>query len=522
MAITVIGCIFCLMHLRPAALMLTVVVLIPYTIFFVSRDILVFRAMAINVFLVALTLIYILLTYYRDFASLVASQKALQDKQVETQGLSDENNRLANLDSLTDLPNRRRFFHELDAALAHASALEQSFAVAVLDLDGFKPVNDAYGHAVGDQVLVEVARRLRRQCEGRALVARLGGDEFGLVIGADISRAALLELGNEICAALQAPYVMHNVTAQLAGSIGFVRFPEAGQNAEQLFERADYALYYAKQHSRGTPVIFSSKHETEIRASSLIEQTLKHADLERELTLAFQPIVDVATHRVIGFEALARWHSPVLGTVPPDVFIKQAERSDMIQRLTGILLRKTLDEVRNWPASLNVSFNLSIRDLAGPETIARICEIVRASGVPPQRIEFEITETAVMRDFEPAQACLRMLKEFGAKITLDDFGTGYSSLSYVRRLPLDKIKIDRSFIAEIETDDTCASIVKTVLDLCRNLRLNCVVEGIETVEQLAILRRLGCTTAQGYLFAKPMPAQRIAPWLQPYLGALQH
>jgi diguanylate cyclase (GGDEF)-like protein len=513
MAITVIGCIFCLMHLRPAALALTIIVLVPYTLFFATRHVLVFDAMAANVFLVALALIVILFANYRDFANLIESQKALRAKQQETQRLSDDNDRLANLDSLTDLPNRRRFFRELDQALARATRTQRRLAVGVLDLDGFKPVNDAYGHAMGDQVLMEVGRRLRQRCGTTAFVARLGGDEFGILVESDLDPAALLEFGRNICALLQLPYVMPDVTAQLSGSIGFALYPDAGDSPAVLFERADYALYYAKQHSRGLPAIFSSRHETEIRETSLIEQTLRHADLMRELSLAFQPIVAVTGGRPIGFEALARWNSPTLGSIPPHVFIKLAERSELIRQLTDILLHKTLQQVHAWPEPLTVSFNLSTRDIATPEAIARIREIVAYSGIAPARIEFEITETAVMRDFEQAQHAMHALKDLGVKLALDDFGTGYSSLSYVRRLPLDKIKIDRSFIAEIETDATCANIVKSVIDLTRNLGLACVVEGVESEAQLEILGGLGCDVVQGFLFARPMAAGDIGDFL---------
>jgi len=513
MAITVIGCIFCLMHLRPAALALTIIVLVPYTAFFATRGVHVFDAMAANVFLVALALIVILFTNYRDFANLIESQKALRAKQQETQQLSDENDRLANLDSLTDLPNRRRFFRELERTLSHATQTRRRCAVGVLDLDGFKPVNDAYGHAMGDLVLMEVGRRLRQRCGDVAFVARLGGDEFGIVIERELGQVELLEFGRNICELLQLPYVMPDVTAQLSGSIGFALYPDAGDTAALLFERADYALYYAKQHSRGLPVIFSSRHETEIRETSLIEQTLRHADPMRELSLAFQPIVDVATGQPTGFEALARWRSPALGLIAPNVFIKLAERSDLIRQLTDILLHKTLQQMQSWPAHLLVSFNLSTRDIATPEAIARLREIVQYSGIAPQRIEFEITETAVMRDFEQAQQAMYALKALGVRLALDDFGTGYSSLSYVRRLPLDKIKIDRSFIAEIENDATCASIVKSVIDLARNLGLACVVEGVEHAAQLEILAGLGCTSVQGFLFAQPMPADEIVAYL---------
>jgi diguanylate cyclase (GGDEF)-like protein len=509
MSITVIGCIFCLMHLRSAALMLTLIVTVPFTVFFSLTGNPAFVAISMNILLVSVAMIFILFTYYRDFANLIESQKALVVKQVETQQLSDENFRLANLDSLTDLPNRRRFFADLQALLDRSKHTASRFAVGLIDLDGFKPVNDLYGHAAGDKVLIEVGRRLRETCGPSVTLARLGGDEFGLIIDGNLSDADIREFGQSICLALQAPCALPEVTAQVSGSVGFATFPEAGRSEEQLLECADYALYYAKQNVRGSAVIFSGAHETEIRESGRIEHGLRHADLERELSVVFQPIFDVDRDRTIGFEALARWTSPTLGAVPPSIFIKAAERSDLISRLTEVLLRKALDAARSWPKELRVSFNLSVRDIASADAILRIMAIVQGSGVEPHRIDLEVTETAVMRDFEGASDALRTLRRVGVRISLDDFGTGYSSLSYVHRLPLDKIKIDRSFVAEIETEPTCRDIIKSVVDLCRNLKLDCVVEGAETEAQLRILQELGCATIQGYIFGRPMPISDV-------------
>jgi predicted signal transduction protein with EAL and GGDEF domain len=309
------------------------------------------------------------------------------------------------------------------------------------------------------------------------------------------------------------PFPLGDATAQIAGSIGFANYPEAGTSAALLFERADYALYHAKQHARGRPVIFSREHEIQIRQSASIERCLRNGDLEKELSLAFQPIFDVTRGEVLAFEALARWDSPELGRVPPDVFIRVAERTDFISQLTQILLRKALACARSWPDDIRISFNLSARDIGSAKAILKIIAIIENSGVVPERIDLEVTETALMRDFDKGCECLKALKALGAHIALDDFGTGYSSLSYVHRLPLDKIKIDRSFIKDIETLPACRDIVKTVIDLCRNLKLTCVIEGMETEEQAQILRGLGGATMQGYYFSKPMPADAVEGFL---------
>jgi predicted signal transduction protein with EAL and GGDEF domain len=260
-------------------------------------------------------------------------------------------------------------------------------------------------------------------------------------------------------------------------------------------------------------MIFSKEHEIQIRQFASVEKCLRNGDLEKELSLAFQPIFDVTRGEAVAFEALARWDSPELGRVPPAIFVRVAERSDFITQLTQILLRKALACARSWPDDIRVSFNLSVRDIASPEAIMKIIAIVQDSGVSPQRIDFEVTETALMRDFDKGCECLKALKALGAHIALDDFGTGYSSLSYVHRLPLDKIKIDRGFIKDIETQPTCRDIVKTVIDLCRNLKLACVIEGMETKEQAQILFGLGGSLMQGYNFSKDMPADAVPAFL---------
>ncbi|MEM5339338.1 putative bifunctional diguanylate cyclase/phosphodiesterase [Paraburkholderia azotifigens] len=505
MSITVIGCIFCLMHMRKAALLLTAVVIVPFSLFFSLTQNAVLVAIAINMLLVAVAMIFVLLTYYRDFANLVASKHALQAKQAELQRLSDENSRLANLDNLTRLPNRRRFLADLDALFQASEVEGERFAVGVIDLDGFKQVNDLYGHGAGDRVLEEVGRRLLELSEPRIRLARLGGDEFGLLVTNVREPQELRAIGAAICETLRAPYAWPGATARLSGSLGFAIYPDAGLSPAQLFERADYALYFAKEHRRGCTTIFSSEHEKQIRELGQIEQALRQADLEREMSLHFQPIVDVVRERIVSYEALARWDSPTLGAVPPSLFIKVAERSDFIHVVTVALLRKVLATMQECDPSVRVAFNLSARDIGSAEAVANIAEIVRDSGIEPSRLTFEVTETAVIQDFEQASASLEAFKRLGAHISLDDFGTGYSSLTCIHRLPLDKIKIDRGFLDRIDADPAAQDIVRSIVELCRSLELTCVAEGVQTEAQANVLRGLGCTVMQGFYFGMPMP-----------------
>jgi diguanylate cyclase (GGDEF)-like protein len=517
MAVTVIGCIFCLMHLRSSALIVTVVVNVPYVLYFFLTGEHTLKAIAVNQLLVSGAMVTVLFIYYRDFADLVASRKSLIAQQAATQALSDENFRLANLDSLTELPNRRRFFAELARAFAEARDNGTRLAVGIIDLDGFKPVNDTYGHTVGDRVLIEAARRIREACEGFAErpvhLARLGGDEFGLVVGGDPRDEDVLALGNHIGDRVKLPYQLDTTHTGLSCSIGFALYPRSVESAEALYEYADYALYHAKRQQRGRSVIFSNELEAEIRSRGVIEHLLRQADFAVEMNLVFQPIVDASSERTTAFEVLARWQNPRLGLVSPADFIPAAERIGLIRSLTRALLIKALTAAKTWPDHIRLSFNLSAHDICSADGILPLIAVIEASGVSPRRIDFEITETAVTFDFARAQASVATLKTMGCGISLDDFGTGYSSLSHVHLLPLDKIKVDRSFVAEINDNGVAHKIVKSIVGLCADMDLTCTVEGVETKQQLDSLRELGCDLIQGYLFAKPMPAEAVAGYL---------
>jgi diguanylate cyclase (GGDEF)-like protein len=499
MGVTLVSCTFCMMPLRPAALLMTAVTVIPFSIFLLATGQPAFVAIVLSMILVAAAMIYILLVSSRDFASLVESQR--------------ENLRLANTDSLTELSSRRRFLAVLDEAVERATRDDQRFVVGFVDLDGFKAINDLYGRAAGDKVLVEAGQRMRRVCDETILLSRLGADRFGVIVEKEMIEADMQALGDCICKALAGPFMLPGMVVEVSGSVGLAAFPQAGSTAELLRDRADYALYHAKQDRRGCALIFSFEHEAKIRQLADLEQCLRRADLETEMSLYFQPIVDVQRGKVVAFEALARWVSPILGRVAPDVFIRIAERSDLINKLTTTLLRRSLVEAKNWPDDIRVSFNLSMRDLGSREAIVNIVAIIENSGIAPSRIDLEVTETALIEDYDEANVSLRTLKALGVDISLDDFGTGYSSLSYVRRFPIDKLKIDRSFVREIETDGSCRAMVKSVIDMSRNLKLGCIVEGIETDNQVSILRSLGGTMMQGYLFSKPMPAAAVLDFL---------
>lgn len=497
MAITVISCIFCLMYVRSAAFIVTLIVNGAFIAFFVSTGQPTFVAIAINILLVCAGMLSILLTNYRNFESMVVSKQ-------RSDALSSENFRLANLDSLTGLANRRAFFAELEAELEKARACGQRLALGVMDLDGFKPVNDLYGHSVGDRLLIEVANRLSNTLTA-STAFRLGGDEFAIIAPLPPENAQLVINANAVLARLREPYHMPEGTVHISASMGIAVFPDLALSREQLFDRADYALYHAKKRQRGGAVLFNADHEQRINVDARIESVLKQANLENELSVIFQPVVDIHDEITVGFEALARWDSPILGKVSPACFIPIAERAGMVSALTRPLFRKALVAASCWDAPLRLSFNLSAHDLNSSDGVLAIIGIIESSGFDPQRLDLEITETAFTHDFEQVTQSVEALRRLGCGISLDDFGTGYSSLTRLHALPLTKFKIDRSFVTALHQRPASYKIVKSLLTLSADMGLDCVIEGVETEEELAALKVLGGSCVQGYLFSPPLP-----------------
>ncbi|MBL1421513.1 MAG: EAL domain-containing protein [Alphaproteobacteria bacterium] len=475
----------------------------------ISKNILIFGIALLAGLLLAAGIIFLLFHQHQKIKNILEQKTTLTDQKnsllKQTQLLGGKNIKLANTDALTSLPNRRNFFAQLEILTQiNQSNQAPKFIVGLLDLDGFKRINDVFGHPAGDSLLVKTSERLSDILGENILLARLGGDEFGLIITDPNDIANVEQIGQKICDEMSQTFHLREGSVQIGATVGFVEFPSMALTTQSLFERADYALCYSKQNSKGTPVIFSAQHETIIRNISNIEHQLRESDLEQELSVVFQPIIDSQLQKTIGFEALARWHNQTLGHMQPDIFIRSAEQMGIINKLTTILLSKALQAASQWPDDMYMSFNLSIYDLSSPQTILSLVNIVEKSNFPSKRIIFEITESAVMHDFQQANEALKLLKLQGAQIALDDFGTGYSSLSYVQLMPLDRLKIDRSFITNIVTDNDTRNIVKTILDLCNNLNLNCIVEGVETAEQLTLLQRMGCRYFQGYYFSKPL------------------
>jgi diguanylate cyclase (GGDEF)-like protein len=497
---------YCLMHLRKSAVLIGIVVITPCLGMLYEINSSAALVAAANIVVTFLVMGVTMKGYHADFATLVTSR-------AQAAKLAEENLRLANLDMLTGLPNRRRFFEQLQRAIAQAHADGRELAVGIIDLDGFKPVNDTYGHRVGDAVLASIAERLDHASPRIVALCRLGGDEFAFLVRGDVSEEALQDIGAAVIHQVSQPVSALGLTAAVGCSVGYARYPGAALEPDLLYERADYALYEAKRRGRSTVVVFSEEHARSIHQHGLIEQTLRGADFEKELFCEFQPIVNTATGRTWALESLARWNSPALGLVSPGQFIPAAERSGLIAELTPVLLRKALAAAATWEDGQHLSFNISSVDISSAERTVHIARIIRESGVATGRIALEITESALVNSFAHARANIELLRDLGVKISLDDFGTGYSSLGYLHMLPLDKLKIDRVFIDDLQTNPVSRNIVRSVLNLCRDMGLVCITEGVETAGQLGLLRELGGVMVQGYFFSRPMKEEAVIAFL---------
>ncbi len=511
MGITTIGCMFCLMHVRAAALVVGICVLVPFTAFFAVSGQITFIAISVNMALVIAVLLVILLGNSTDFAALVASRSAIALRQVETQRVMEENHRLANMDSLTGLPNRRNFDRYLAVALREAAATNSTIAVARLDLDRFKSINEIFGQLTGDRVLIEVARRIEGLRRPDTFIARLDSNSFALIMQGPTDIRTLARCGEVLCQSMRQPFDLPGGVVRLSASAGFAA-SRPGDTAEHLFDRADYATSVAKREARGSCIVYDESHDREINKVRRMEHLLETADLEQEIYILLQPQFDVSIGATTGFEVLARWRNPVLGEVSPAEFIPMAERTGQICRITQVVLKKALEVSSALPRPLRLSVNLSAHDIGSTASIEQIVTQVSRFGTPC-RIDFEITETAVMHDLQQANQSLLALLALGARIALDDFGTGHSSLTHVQKLPLHRIKIDRSFVMEVTSDPASRAIIKTMVDLSRNLGISCVLEGIETEEQLDALVMLGGHVMQGYLFGRPMPVDKVGEYL---------
>jgi diguanylate cyclase (GGDEF)-like protein len=425
----------------------------------------------------------------------------------------DERGFEAEHDELTGLLNRRGFFASLGKTIA---ASDVRVAVLLLDLDGFKEINDTLGHAAGDALLRQIGLRLRGVLRGNDEIARLGGDEFAVLVDArGTTTHDAGEIGRRVRAALTAPFEVAGLSLQVRASVGVALFPEHGSTADELLRQADIAMYQAKQHRTGVAVYASS-------ADPRTGQTLQlSSELERalgagELVVHYQPKADVRSGAITGVEALVRWQHPVRGLLSPDAFVPIAERNGLIRRLTLEVVRTGLAQQARWSdegLDVPLAVNLSIANLLDADLPRDIASLLDDMRVSPGHLKLEITESYLVADPTLIHSHIQGLCAHGVGLALDDFGTGYSSLTHLRRLPIDEIKIDRSFIKDLENDSDDAVIVQSTIDLAHSLNLTVVAEGVETESVWSKLRDFGCDQAQGFYLAKPMPAHALTGWL---------
>jgi diguanylate cyclase (GGDEF)-like protein/PAS domain S-box-containing protein len=420
---------------------------------------------------------------------------------------------LAHHDPLTSLPNRTKFREDLEQTLRLVNR-DGRVAVLCLDLDHFKEINDSLGHPIGDDLLKDVACRLRTSVREGDTVARLGGDEFAIVqAGIDLQASESSSLAERLVEILGAPYDIQGHQLNIGVSIGIAFAPNDGEDPDQLLKNADMALYRAKEDGRGTYRFFEPGMDARAQARRLLEIDLRAALTRDEFEVHYQPIHDLNTGQITAFEALIRWKHPLRGMISPMDFIPLAEETGLITQLGDWILRKACMDAAGWSREVRVAVNLSPVQFKNSNLVQSVISALAASGLVPQRLELEITESVLLQDSEATLAALHKLRRFGVKISMDDFGTGYSSLSYLRSFPFDKIKIDRSFVHELATRDDSMAIVRAVTGLGKSLGISIVAEGVETNEQLGLLRTEGCTEVQGFLFSRPRPAQDVEAML---------
>jgi diguanylate cyclase (GGDEF)-like protein len=413
---------------------------------------------------------------------------------------------------LSGLANRRRFLRKLDTLIRTDDDANRRFYVGIIDIDGFRAINDVYGYSAGDRVLSEVAKRLRQSTKGRAIVARYDGDEFAFLLTMTDDDEEAKFIAQRLCNELEAPYAIAGQAAHLTASCGLSTYPNHGTDAETLINRAYYALHHVKDDDNRQLSIFAQEHENEIQERSRIEQALRRAMTTDGFTVAFQPIVDLRTGKTVTCEALARWHDEELGVVSPAKFIPIAEQSGLISELTYTLLEEAARQATTWPKGILLSFNISALEVIKPSAGLRILSILNDVGLDSRRLEVEITETAFLNDFEAANATLKGLRGAGVRVALDDFGTGQSSLQYVEKIEIDKLKIDRAFVSSVANSARTRHIVEAIADMCNRLEISTVAEGVEDIEQSRIMAEIGCTYGQGYLFAPPLDQENLAAY----------
>ena len=430
----------------------------------------------------------------------------------------DDLQRMARYDLLTGLPNRVQLQQQLDRILEEAERLQRSVAVLCLGLDDFKGVNEQLSYECGDRLLAALADRLRADSGRAGALARLGGDQFVLVLAGFDEPYEAAELAQTLLDSLEAPFVIDEHQIRLQATIGITLYPEDGDSTEKLLQRAEQTMTLAKARSRNRYQFYVASIDSDMRERRRLQKGLSEALAQGQFHLVYQPQVDYRLNRIIGVEALIRWEHPTDGTIAPDLFIPLAEQNGSIIAIGEWVLDQACQQLRAWHQQgfegLRMAVNLSTVQLHHAELAQTISNLLEHYQLPPESLELEVTETGLMEDIDAALRNLQRLRQSGALIAIDDFGTGYSSLSYLKRLPLDKIKIDKGFIHEMGAEDGGAAIVRAIIQLGKNLGMLVIAEGVETTAQEAYLIAQGCDEGQGYLYSRPLPAPALGVLLE--------
>ena len=442
-------------------------------------------------------IITIFLAVYLGLASRNSRQLALANRRVLE---------LAQTDILTGLPNRAFFLEQLEEADSYERQRSGAFSILMLDLDRFKNVNDSLGHAAGDALLRQVALRLKSALRSTDVLARLGGDEFAIIQAeCDDQRTGSIDLAARISRLIAEPFLLQGHQVEVGTSIGIAMAPEHGSDQEQLLKKADLALYRSKSAGRNCFTLYDEAMSAELEARNTLESDLRDAVARCQFELHYQPFFDVQSGHRRGLEALVRWRHPTRGLIPPDQFIPLAEETGLIVPLGEWVLKRACDDAASWPADIKVAVNLSPVQLKQAELFDVIRSALRSSGLPPERLEIELTESVLLERAVENHALMERLKSIGISLALDDFGTGYSSLSCLTAFPFDKIKIDKSFIGNLTKGHKSSAIISSIVALARGLGMSVTAEGVETQEQFERLKTLGVNFAQGYLLGRPIP-----------------
>jgi diguanylate cyclase (GGDEF)-like protein len=412
-------------------------------------------------------------------------------------------------DVLTGLPNHATFTERLEEVVSSAERAQTGLSVFFLDLDRFKLVNDTLGHAAGNELLRQVAGRMRAEVREIDTLARLGGDEFALVMPGVRDPEVATAAAERLRCSVSEPYRLVQGTARIGVSIGISCHPVHARNADELLHRADLALYRAKGVSRNMCCVFDEELDNRRRDELALEDALRLALQEKQFKLEYQVISDIRPRRIVGAEALLRWRHPTMGIIPPQTFIPLAERMGLIVELGRWVLETACREAVSWAIPISISVNVAPAQLHGREFVTEVRDLLATTGRPPSRLKLEVTESQLLDQTAEVSTTMTALRDLGVGLVLDDFGTGCSSLSALRSYPFSDVKIDRSFVQGIVRNERSRGLIEAILQVCHVLELNCVAEGVETEEQFTLLSSLGCTHAQGYLIGRPEPAARI-------------